>query len=425
MPIFSENTRLKIFGPVSKYLILLIFALFTVLRLGAQSTSSPYSYFGLGLEQNPGTGVNQVLGGTGIGLRSEKFLNTINPASYCSLDSLSFNFEFGLESRYTLYTDATKTQHLSDANLKYLVMGFKIKPWWATVIGVAPYSSTGYRLDGFGTVEGDADPYSISYKGSGGVTRLFFGNSVRPFRNLSLGVNGSYLFGNIKHEQIAGTNNVIPGFNLTDKYHMNNLLVDFGLQYTAFFGVYNASLGLIWSPTRNLITSHLRTYTTSLDTIEIFSVKTGGFIIPERQGIGFSLKKQDKFTLAFDYSKREWSGTGLEDQLIKTTDARRYSGGIEFNTGRKTGFRKYNPLTFRIGGSWENSYLIVNSKPLYNKSLSVGAGIPLRSELTRVNLSLETGIFGTTGNNLIRENYVLLHINLTLMDRWFVKSKFD
>jgi len=42
-----------------------------------------------------------------------------------------------------------------------------------------------------------------------------------------------------------------------------------------------------------------------------------------------------------------------------------------------------------------------------------------------INLSLEAGMNGTKENGLIRENYLLLHLNMSLRDIWFMKPKYD
>jgi hypothetical protein len=56
--------------------------------------------------------------------------------------------------------------------------------------------------------------------------------------------------------------------------------------------------------------------------------------------------------------------------------------------------------------------------------LSFGLGLPLRNTNTSVNISGEFGRRGTLDQNLLRETYGILSINLSLSDIWFVKRKF-
>ena len=46
-------------------------------------------------------------------------------------------------------------------------------------------------------VEGTAHQYLETFSGSGGVNQLYVGASVNILKNLSVGVNAAYLFGNI------------------------------------------------------------------------------------------------------------------------------------------------------------------------------------------------------------------------------------
>ena len=48
----------------------------------------------------------------------------------------------------------------------------------------------------------------------------------------------------------------------------------------------------------------------------------------------------------------------------------------------------------------------------------------LKTSLSNLNLGLEFGKKGTTSNNLVQENYIILNIGFSLNDKWFVKSKF-
>ena len=52
--------------------------------------NSPYSRFGLGLLTDQPQGFNKSMGGVGLGVRVGNRVNTINPASYSAIDSLSF-----------------------------------------------------------------------------------------------------------------------------------------------------------------------------------------------------------------------------------------------------------------------------------------------------------------------------------------------
>ena len=69
----------------------------TALTVLAQSgTSSPYSQFGLGIMSDQSQGFSRGMNGLGIGLRGGTMVNSLNPASYSAIDSLTMIFDMGL-----------------------------------------------------------------------------------------------------------------------------------------------------------------------------------------------------------------------------------------------------------------------------------------------------------------------------------------
>ena len=92
-------------------LSLLVF-LFGETRLQAQvmealGTFTPYSMFGVGDLVRPGTTLNRSMGGIGAGLRDNRFINYLNPASASARDSLSFMLDFGIMQSNYIDSDGT------------------------------------------------------------------------------------------------------------------------------------------------------------------------------------------------------------------------------------------------------------------------------------------------------------------------------
>ena len=50
-------------------------------NMDALGTFTPYSMFGVGDLVRPGTSLNRGMGGIGVGLRDNRFINYLNPAS--------------------------------------------------------------------------------------------------------------------------------------------------------------------------------------------------------------------------------------------------------------------------------------------------------------------------------------------------------
>ena len=76
------------------------FLLFLPIFVMAQNgTNSPYTRYGYGDLSNRSFGAGRSMGGVGIGLRSSKQINPMNPASYSSMDSMTFLFDFGASAQ--------------------------------------------------------------------------------------------------------------------------------------------------------------------------------------------------------------------------------------------------------------------------------------------------------------------------------------
>ena len=78
------------------YIIAFVSAFFMFsLDISAQNNiNSPYTRFGYGRLNDLGFSRNQAMGGIGYALRTRQHINPANPASFSSIDSTSFIFEF-------------------------------------------------------------------------------------------------------------------------------------------------------------------------------------------------------------------------------------------------------------------------------------------------------------------------------------------
>ena len=87
-----------------KKVVFISILIITQLSLKAQNnTNSPYTRFGYGELADRSFGAGRAMGGVGIGLRSSKQINPMNPASYSCMDSLTFLFDFGVAGQVSWF----------------------------------------------------------------------------------------------------------------------------------------------------------------------------------------------------------------------------------------------------------------------------------------------------------------------------------
>lgn len=409
-------------------------AVFTSVTMSQNSTSSPYTRYGLGYMNNDGFGLNKAMGGTGFALRSNSNINPLNPASYSAIDSMSHIFEFGFMGQVGQLSDGTSSQVDYDVNISELAMAFPITNWMGFTAGIEPISLIGYE---YSVSDLATDPVSgISYRfsGSGGITQAFAGVSVKPLKNLSLGVNAAYYFGsNIYYRSISFEDNPdYSSINTTEDINVGAIHPTFGIQYVQPIGRnYSLTLGGIYELETDLnATQTIETVRTVGGTSQIPTIleqrtnESIGMGIPESYGFGLALEKNNQFTITGDYYIQNWQNAeyyGRTDTLNQRT---KISAGFEYvpNYLAQNYFQK---VQYRLGTHYSNNYFKVNGEELVDFGISFGVGLPRRYSKTRFNIAFEYGWMGTSNRNLISENYAKLSINFSINSFWFIKRKFE
>ena len=437
----------------SKFLVFIIaFSLLASLSISAQnSTSSPYSRYGIGDIVNKSFGQSKAMGRISLGIRTPYHLNVTNPASYSSLDSLSFIFEFGFTSKTTLLQTEVINQSIikqtnNDINLSYISVGYPITKWWFGSFGLIPFSNVGYNIKNEEIIDsiGNVETY---YKGSGGINQFYIGNSIKFHKNLSAGFNASYLFGSLnqtKSVHFPDDDNAFNSF-IENKIIIGDIYFNLGLQYNNNFNdKYKYTIGIIFDNQSKIqaYNSTLKTnyiysdqkYTT--DTLENTEHEKDYILLPYNFGIGFSITKDDKITFGADYLMQDWSNSTFFGENHDLANSNTFAFGLEYIPEHNAKKKYLRRIYYRLGGHYSNTYLNIPLKDEQNKltgnfeqlkdfGISFGIGLPLRRSKTSFSIVYELGQRGTLKYNLIKETYNIISFNLTLYDIWFIKRKFD
>ncbi|MDA3781219.1 MAG: hypothetical protein PF487_13485 [Bacteroidales bacterium] len=394
-------------------------------------TYSPYSRYGFGELYSNSFGQNKSMGGIGIGLRKSNTINYSNPASYTDQDTLSFIFDFGLYGKYSEFDNTDFSETYNNVNFDHIAISFPVTKWWYSSIGVVPYSRVGYKIQNISSEE-NFENIAHFYEGSGGINKFYFGNSFNIHKNISIGVNLSYLFGKIEQERnisVADTNSYIT--KLQDDIKINGFDYTLGIQYhNTIKDKYFYNIGLVFS-NKNTVntetTSSVYTYNNSslIDTVVAPEINKSDTDIPLNVGIGISAGIKDKLTIGIDYNQQNWSSTNSFDTNTDFSDQTSLRIGAEY-IPNKHSIRNYlKKVNYRIGGFYTNSYIKIDKEQIKNYGISFGVGLPTKNKKTVFNLTGELGKKGTTSNNLIEENYAFIGINITFYDIWFFKPKYQ
>ena len=422
---------------IKKYLLLPLFILCLYSELNAQiRIASPYSRYGLGDLSGNNNAWNFSLGQTGIALRSPSHINYTNPASYGAFDSLSFVFEGGFSAESVRLTSRFQSTSRSYASIGYLSFGFPITKWWKTALGLVPFSDVGYNV--LSTEESpSAGTILTLYSGSGGINRFFWGNAFNITKDLSVGVNVSYLFGNATRESVVvffdslhSRDYKIDNYVTTGDFYFN-----FGAQYRIRLkSDKSIILGAVFAPNTNL-TAHAsalaQTYLISntgveypKDTIAVVNAYKGSILLPWTAGGGITFQKTDKFLITVDYRYQNWKSYQAFGSSDSLANSYQFSVGGEIIPNADNYGNYLARVRYRLGFFFDRTYLQLRGRQLNEYGISLGFGLPLRGMKTMMNIGGQFGARGTVQGDLIRETYFKFVLGFSIYEHWFHKRKY-
>lgn len=418
----------------------------TVLSIGSfaqnQNTTSPYSRYGLGDIHPNFYGRSAGMGGVSLGSRNGLQVNFANPASYSAVDSISFVFEAGIDGKYTNLKNSQQSEHNHNINLQDFAFSFPVTHWWGAAFGLTPYSDAGYEMRE--NVSSNVLSYiQNEYIGSGTLSKFFIGNSFYILKNLSVGINANFLFGNISHvsyNNFSETSSTTPtAFTVetSDNTRYRNFTFDYGLQYRIDLSKKKSlTIGAVYQSPATLAADYYyqktRIYESySADTLDIKSIANGRTKIPGLFGIGIMYDVKDKFSAGIDFKTQDWKKAifiGEKDPNL--TLSRTINAGIEYIPNRYSLQSHWARVAYRFGGYYNQSYVKVNDHQITEYGLTMGLGIPVVNPTnamrnSMINFSIEAGRKGTTKYDLIQENFVRFNLSFSLYENWFLKRKFD
>lgn len=470
------------------FTIVIFFSLFTIVT-AQTSTSSPYSRYGIGDVGGKGFSQGFAMGGTHIALQNDStqlfFINSGNPASYSSIGLTTI--ELGLNYTHLQLENKTQKKTVNSASFGYMALAFPIKKWWVSSIGLLPYSSVGYKI-----IDSHEMPligkFDLIYEGAGGINQTYFGNGIKPlygvpgaflkskkytrlnqennlaeinrilkrkqsWQNLSLGVNASYLFGNIQNIRRS----VFPGVGMSFNTRADatarvaGLYLDYGAQYAIKIDSINGRglkdrvkiiIGATYSSQTNInarIDSMATSFFSNGDGFEFIKDTTskvtntkGTITLPLSVGFGLGFKKGDKWLISADFAMQNWSSYKILNKTQGLNNSTRISLGAQYMpNSNSVGLNNYyKRIQYRIGARYAQTAIELKNTQLTEYAASFGLGFPvgrnyILQNFSMVNIGAEFGQRGTLANGLIRENFFRAIIGFTINDRWFVKPKID
>lgn len=430
-----------------KKTLIVALALAASLSATAQSsTNSPYSQYGLGTLAERSGGFNRGMNGVGLGFHDPNQVNTLNPASYSSLDSLTFIFDMGLSGQITNFKEGQTKVNAQNAGFEYVVAGFRLARHLGASFGLLPFTNVGYNYTTSGKIGGTvASTYTNTYFGEGGLHEVYAGLGWEPFRGVAFGANFGYLWGSINRSVTNTYSASTSSINTLARQYaaeVRSYKADFGVQFTSHLGKKDAvTLGLTYSlghkiggnPSCLIITNNKLTSVS--DTVSLGS-NGMKMEIPVMMGAGLMWNHHNKLKLGLDYSLQKWGSTkfpvltGSDGNTAYSLRDNQFSDRHKLTFGgeycpAETNNAFFSAIHYRAGISYSTPYLKINGADGPKElGASIGFGLPLsKRHSNRSILNVSAQWVNVKAKDLINENTFRINIGLTFNERWFAKWK--
>ena len=436
---------------VYKYLLLSILGVLCGVSMSAQSESahnsySPYSVYGIGDLYTQGSAYNKSMGGVGIAMRNNQYINYLNPAAVTARDTLSFMADFNLSVQNKMFTQNGKKSANNTFNISGIAFTVPIYNKSAFIMGLTPFSDVGFD---FTSKESGSNLPVTGYisraaKGSGGVYQLFAGAGI-SFGDFSVGAQALYYFGKIDKDytysmQATSSNSLYTGYDI----ELNALTGKLGVQYEkrlsngltvtvgATHKLRTSMNGRVTDYKLSSLSSQTDTLKYSLDTL---GKNRAGIKMAGETGIGIALRRGDKWRVEIDYTFSDWTNSGFdaipglasESSKAKFACSKAWSlrAGAEY-IPNKNDIRYYlRRCAYRAGVYMDKSYYTLNGNAVKSMGVTLGVTLPIFRWYNGLSLGVDIGQRGGSASSMVKERYVMFSVGFNIHDIWFQKHRYE
>ncbi len=408
---------------------------------GAYGSYSPYSVFGIGDISKLNSAYNAGMGGVGIAGRDHRYINIMNPASITARDTLSFMMDFSIYSQNKIYKQSgikSANNSLNIADIAFTVPVYKKS---AMIFGIAPFSDVGYDFS-----YNKADPeYTVlrySSSGNGGVYQIFGGGAATFWKNLTIGAQAIYYFGNIDKKtsmDFLGSSfrDLSSGYIL----QLGGIAGKFGIQYEIPVKDMYLTLGATYR-TGSRLHGYVKEYkfatlSNITDTLS-YHVDTlansRNALIAGEAGIGISLHKPEKWNVEINYIFSNWGRSGFDTTpgfsnegaaKFSTTFSQSVRAGFEYIPNRNDIRYYLRRSAYRMGAYYDKSYFKLDGNTINSFGLTFGVTLPVFRLYNGLTLGVDLGQRGSVSGNMTRERYMSFSVGFNIHDIWFRKQRYE
>ena len=430
---------------MNKSLCCLALMALTTMGASAQSgTNSPYSQYGLGDLAGQSVGFNKGMAGVGFGFRKGNEVNPMNPASYSSVDSLTFILDAGLSGQITHFREKEERLNARSGGFDYAVASLRLIKHLGFSFGIMPYSNVGYNYSSRQLLQEVSAVIRTTHIGTGGYNQFFVGAGWQIAKPLSVGFNFAYLWGTIERSVATSSSSDVNTLTKIYRTKISNYRLDLGLQFEQPLSKKDKmTIGVVVSPGHNTqadpecIITNRKSTTGKADSVSF--TLDNAIKLPWTYGVGLAYQHSTSFRMGVDYQLQKWGDLVMPEYVVDTEgkgayvlssglmkDMHRINVGAEW-TPKANSAKFFNRIRYRIGAGYTTPYYNINNGDGPKEyRVSLGFGIPILNNYNHrsiLNISAEWN--RRSAVNLVKENTFRINIGLTFNERWFAKWKVE
>lgn len=415
-------------------------SMMAVTAFSQSGTNSPYSQYGLGILSDQSQSFSRGMNGVGLGLRKGNVVNTLNPASYSAVDSLTMMFDVALSGQISNFKEGAKRINAKNADFEYAVGLFRLMPHVGVSFGVLPYSNVGYQYSSTRSLENSSITMTDTYSGDGGAHQVFVGAGWRIFKPLSIGFNAAYLWGSFSRGFTSvGSESQVLTVSKIYSVDVSSYKLDAGLQWQQPISKKDELvLGLTFGLGHKLGADPLCVINTTDASTSVSRSDTlhagNALELPMSYGIGLSWVHGNKFFVGADVTVQKWGSVSypgeVDDKYVGRTDLMKdsYKATLGADYVPNPVSRRFlHRVHYKVGAGYATPYYKINGKDGPKElSLSAGFGIPLQNAYNnRSQLNVSAQWVRSSAKDMITDNTFRITVGLTFNERWFAKWKID
>lgn len=331
-------------------------------------------------------------------------------------------------------------------NYQHFVLLFPLGQKVSTSVGITPYSTTNsgtfYEYD----IANDTTTARVSNNKTGGLNQIFVGAGYDVSKNISLGLQGGFIFGNIKSEnftQLKSQNEIEFGdkFGTFNQISYKAYSLKPSVFYTTplkspgdsslFLNITSAFTFTSDANSSQSLSFQNRTIYDQVISDSTLQTTDAEFQFPKEFSVGVALNKINRWTLGADFIYGNWSQLNSGSLEFEYTNSYKISLGAESKFTRRGRILTPKTPAFRAGLSYAQLPYIINGEQVKEYAFSVGTSLPVgrlnpadkNQPLTKINLAITAGMQGDKDLGPGQEFYVNFNAGILINDKWFTRKR--